>query len=138
MHRLVNKLIVALACLSAALAPAFASSVLCVGPNGHVAVEQAEEAADCREALAVLAAQRSDPTPCTDIPIPQDESVVQNTRLSPSETDWVVMPPLLDAALATILTAQADRSVRPPSIIDSPLATSPAVAQGVRTTVLLI
>lgn len=138
MHRLVNKLIVALACLSAVLAPVFANSVLCVGGNGHMAVERAHETTGCPELAGVLPPQSSDGAPCNDVPVPSDELVVQNSRLSQSEADWVLVPPLLDAALATIFIAQADLPVHPPSIEDSPLATSPAVAQGLRTTVLLI
>ena len=137
MTLLVNKLVVALACLSAVFAPMFTDMVLCTADNGHVAVERAHDAAGCPESSEPATGHESDDAPCSDIPIPSDNLTVQDAKIRAAEMDRVLAPTILYASLVTLAMGDVNPPVLQPSVLDSPPALRGA-ALGVRTTVLLI
>ena len=137
MPALVNKLLVALACLSAALAPMFTNVVLCTAANGHVAIERAHDTTGCPEAQTSTT-NTSDEAPCTDVPVPRDELTVQISKLQSPEADRVPLPPFLYVALTAFVLGSVDVSAHPPNAFDTPPATSLASALALRSTVLLI
>ena len=134
----VNKLVVVLACLSAAFAPMFTDMVLCAGDNGHVAVERAHDATGCPESTDASTEHKSDSEPCSDTPIPPDNLTVQDAKTRASEMDRVLAPTVLFASLVALNMSDTNHLVRQPSILDSPPAALRGAALGVRTTVLLI